>query len=83
MSNLIYFKNRSKSFLAAEQADRSWECVNRSHTHECGSKTEAAQFFCWESLFQIFGIVSLQGSAIPKNTCILCIKDLLSFFNFD
>jgi hypothetical protein len=45
-------------------------------------RTEAALFLFWEYLFRIFGIVSLQCSAMPKSTCILCFKDLLSNFYF-
>jgi hypothetical protein len=33
----IYSQDRSTYFPAAEQADRSWEFVNCSQTHECGN----------------------------------------------
>jgi hypothetical protein len=33
----LYFQDRSKYFPATGQADRSWEYVNRSQTHECGN----------------------------------------------
>jgi hypothetical protein len=33
----IYSQDRSTYFPAAEQADPSWEYVNRSQTHECGN----------------------------------------------
>ncbi len=50
----IYFHDWSTYFPAAEQADQSWEYINRSQTHE------PPQFLFWEYLFRIFDIVSLQ-----------------------
>jgi hypothetical protein len=33
----VYSQDRSTYFPAAEQADRSWECINCSQTQECGN----------------------------------------------
>jgi hypothetical protein len=33
------------------QTHRVVECINRSHTHECGNGTKAAQCLSWEYLF--------------------------------
>ncbi len=43
-------------FPAAEQADRSWEYINRLQTHECGNWDCGRAIPFLEYLFQIFGI---------------------------
>jgi hypothetical protein len=47
-------------FPTAEWADRSWDFINRSQTHECGKWPRIPEFLFWEYLFRIFGIGSLQ-----------------------
>ncbi len=62
---------------SAEMADRSWEYINRSQTHECGNWDCHPLFLFWEYLFRNFSILSLQcGSIITSlmNILYLCNK---------
>ncbi len=40
----IYYKNQPAYSAAGKFVDWSWEYINRSQTHECKIRTEAAQF---------------------------------------
>ncbi len=46
-------------FPPAVQGDRSWEYINRSHTHECGNWDWGPDILFWEYLFRNFGLLSL------------------------
>jgi hypothetical protein len=40
----IYSQDRSAYSAAGKYVDQFWEYLNRSQTHECEIRTEAAQF---------------------------------------
>ncbi len=76
-------QDRSTYFPAAEQTNRSWEYINRSQKHDCGFSVETGlrtrNFFFWEYLFRIFGIVSFHCGHymfIHKSSlnCFVCLK---------
>jgi hypothetical protein len=53
----IYSQDRPTYFPAVEQADRSWEYINHSQTHQCGNWDLGRAILFREYLFRIFGIV--------------------------
>ncbi len=70
MQRKSHHKNYTKSlymsglwsvyFADAKYVDLSWECINRSQTHECGNWDEAAQFLEKEYINGIFVEVQLE-----------------------
>ncbi len=56
----IHSQDRSTYFPAAEYADRSWEYINRSQTHECGNWDFGHAILFVGIFVSNFGIVPLQ-----------------------
>ncbi len=46
-------------FPPAEKADRSWEYINRTQTHECGNWDWGPDILFWEYLFSAFCLCSV------------------------
>ncbi len=55
--SIYVFLGSVQIFPAAEYADRSWEYINRSQTHECGS-WDCGRAIPFLGMFRIFGTCS-------------------------